>query len=73
MAAATIVGSHALAPEPPAADGVLLGFLRLCRLLERPVTEAELRAAVTPPEAGIDLPCLARLAARAASASRPRA
>ena len=58
MAAATIVGSHALLPEPPAPDGLLLGFMRLCRQLERPVTEAELRASVTLPEAGADLACL---------------
>ena len=61
MAAATIVGSHALSPEPPAPDGVLLGFMRLCRQLERPVTEAELRASVTLPEAGVDLACLGKL------------
>jgi ABC-type bacteriocin/lantibiotic exporter with double-glycine peptidase domain len=64
MAAATIVGSHALLPEPPASDGLLLGFIRLCRQLERPVTEAELRASVTLPEAGADLACLAKLATR---------
>ncbi len=39
-------------------------FMRLCRQLERPVTEAELRAAVTLPEGGVDLACLAKLAAR---------
>ena len=64
MAAATIVSSHAMAPEPSALDGVLLGFMRLCRQLERPVTEAELRASVTLPEAGVDLPCLEKLALR---------
>ena len=64
MAAATIVGSHARLPEPPAPDGVLLGFMRLCRQLERPVTEAELRASVTLPETGVDLACLEKLSAR---------
>lgn len=64
MAAAMLLGSHALVPDPPPPDGVLLGFMRLCRQLERPVTETELRATVTLPEGGVDLACLKKLAAR---------
>ena len=61
-------------PEPPAPDGVLLGFVRLCRQLERPVTEAELRAAV---DAARDrrrprLPRQARPPAAASASSTPR-
>ena len=62
MAAATTMGSPTPPLDAPALDGVLLGFMRLCRELERPVTEAELRASVTLPEAGVDLGCLAKLA-----------
>jgi ABC-type bacteriocin/lantibiotic exporter with double-glycine peptidase domain len=63
-AAVTTMGSRTLAPDPPAPHGVLLGFMRLCRELERPVTEAELRASVSLPESGVDLGCLVRLAHR---------
>ena len=64
MAAASILRSDTTPPEPAAPDGVLLAFLRLCRQLDRPVTEPELRAAITLPEAGADLGCLQKLAAR---------
>ena len=64
MAAASIVRSDPAPPEPAAPDGVLLAFMRLCRQLERPVTEAELRAAVSLPEAGADLASLRKLAGR---------
>ena len=64
MAAATLVRPDADAPEPPGPDGLLLAFMRLCRQLERPVTEAELRAVATPAAAGADLACLGRMAER---------
>ncbi len=64
MTAATTMGPRVLASDPPALDGVLLGFIRLCRELQRPVTEAELRASVSVPESGVDLECLAKLASR---------
>ena len=48
MAAATLASLRHRAPEPLGPDGVLLAFVRLCRQLDRPVTEAELRAAATP-------------------------
>src|SRR4051812_7159976 len=64
MADASIVRSDTTPPEPAAPDGVLLAFVRLCRQLERPVTEAELRAAVTLPDTGVDIRCLHGLATR---------
>ena len=65
MAAADARGSpDAEALEPAGPDGVLLAFMRLCRQLERPVTEAELRAVATPAAAGADLTCLGRMAER---------
>src|SRR4051794_5131648 len=64
MTAASIVRSDTPPPDPAAPDGVLLAFVRLCRQLERPVSEAELRAAVTLPETGVDIGCLHGLAAR---------
>ena len=45
-------------------------FVRLCRQLDRPVTEAELRAAATLPEGGVDLACLTTIAARLGFAVR---
>ena len=64
MAAATLAGSPATRSEAGQPDGVLLALVRLCRQLDRPVTEAELRAAATLPEGGVDLPCLITIAAR---------
>ena len=64
MAAASIIRPDTALPEPAAPDGVLLAFMRLCRQLERPVTEVELRAAVALPDAGADLASLRKLAAR---------
>ena len=64
MAAATTMAPPMLAADPTAPDGVLLGFMRLCRELQRPVTEPELRASVTLPADGVDLACLRRLAGR---------
>jgi hypothetical protein len=58
MAAAAFDGSATLVAETSAPDGLLLAFTRLCRQLERPVTEVELRASVTVPEGGVDLSCL---------------
>lgn len=54
--APTVVGSPA--------DPVLAGFLRLCEAVERPLGEAEARAAVPLPEAGIGAGALVRLAER---------
>jgi ABC-type bacteriocin/lantibiotic exporter with double-glycine peptidase domain len=72
MAAATFAGSHAPPPpEPAEPDGVLLAFVRLCRELERAVTEAELRAAATlPAGGGTDVAGLGNLAARLGFALR---
>ncbi len=64
MADATLAGHETADAASPTPDGLLLAFVRLCRQLERPVTEAELLAADTPPAAGVDLPCLARMAER---------
>lgn len=63
MAAASIAEPKA-SPEPGRTDGVLVAVTRLLRLLERQITEAELRAAATLPEAGADLGWLRSLAAR---------
>ena len=70
MAAATIVRPDTVMPEPPAPDGLLLAFVRLCRQLERPVTEAELRSAAPIPDGGADLACLGRVAERLGFAVR---
>lgn len=48
------------AVEPPA---LLTAFLRLCRLLERPIGEIELKAAALPAEGGVDLAWAGRFAA----------
>jgi ABC-type bacteriocin/lantibiotic exporter with double-glycine peptidase domain len=64
MAAATIVRSDTARPEEPAPDRLLLAFLRLCRQLERPVSEAELRSLAVVPAGGADPACLGRLAER---------
>ena len=64
MAAATIVRPDTALPDPPGQDGLLLAFVRLCRQLERPVTEAELRDAATVPAGGVDLACLGQMAER---------
>ena len=64
MAAATLVRPALAAPEPDGPDGLLLAFMRLCRQLQRPVTEAELLAAATPPSTGTDVACLGRMAER---------
>ena len=63
MAAATIVRPTP-SPGPARPDGLLLAFVRLCRQLERPVTEAELRAAASAPAGGADLACLGHMAER---------
>lgn len=60
MAVADIERPRAAA-EP---DGLLHAFLRLCRLLDRPVGEIELKAAAIPPEGGIDLDWIGRFAGR---------
>lgn len=70
MAAATIVRADKGGPEEPGSDRLLLAFVRLCRQLERPVSEAELRAGVEIPPDGADLACLERMAARAGFALR---
>ena len=64
MAAATIVRPDTALPDPPSQDGLLLAFVRLCRQLERPVTETELRDAATAPSGGVDLACLGQMAER---------
>ncbi len=70
MAVATIVRADNARPEEPGPDRLLLAFVRLCRQLERPVSEAELRAAASVPAGGADRACLERLAARAGFALR---
>ena len=56
MAAATIAGfARNAAPEPVRVDGVLVALAACADMLDRPVTDAELRAAATVPEAGADL------------------
>ena len=64
MAAASVPGTSMPTPNPDRVDGVLLAVSRLLRQLERPVTEAELRAAATLPEAGADLSWLKTVASR---------
>ena len=63
MAVASIAEPKA-SPEAGRPDGVLVAVARLLRLHERQITEAELRAAATLPEAGADLGWLRSLAAR---------
>src|SRR5215213_7344495 len=70
MAAATIVHADKARPEEPGPDRLLQAFVRLCRQLERPAGEAELRAAASVPAGGVDLACLERMAARAGFALR---
>ena len=70
MAAATIVRSDTVPPDPPGQDGLLLAFVRLCRQLERPVTEAELRDAASAPAGGTDLASLGQMAERLGFAVR---
>jgi ABC-type bacteriocin/lantibiotic exporter with double-glycine peptidase domain len=70
MAGATIVRADNRGPEEPGSDRLLLAFVRLCRQLERPASEAELRAGVEIPPDGADLACLERMAARAGFALR---
>ncbi|MGE3742749.1 MAG: ABC transporter transmembrane domain-containing protein, partial [Geminicoccaceae bacterium] len=64
MAAAAVLAASTPTPDPGGVDGVLLAVGRLLRLLDRPMTDAELRAAVIVPEAGADARWLERLAPR---------
>lgn len=57
-------------PTPAPADPMLQALLRLVRQLERPCTEAELRAAAVVPEEGADATCLVRVAERLDMAPR---
>jgi PrtD family type I secretion system ABC transporter len=64
MAAARIERTPAEPSSAPAGEVFLLAFLRLCRQLDRPLGEAELRAAALPPEGGGGLAWIERFAAR---------
>ena len=63
-AAATADLAGASPTGAASADPVLAGFLRLCEAVERPLGEAEARAAVPLPEKGIGVGALVRLAER---------
>ena len=52
------------------ADPALAGFLRLCEAVERPIAEAEARAAVPLPEQGVGAGALVRLAERVGLTAR---
>ena len=70
MAVASVPATSMPTPNPDRVDGVLLAVSRLLHQLDRPVTEAELRAVATVPEGGADLRWLKTVASRLGFAVR---
>ena len=64
MAAATHQQPEPDKPVERGPDSLLLAFLRLCRQLERPLGEAELRMAAAVPKGGAELARLGQIADR---------